>query len=181
MRSVPPPLNYARNSTSYHYTPIESLEQQAAAVEVPVTRWVQAGPAERAAIYEITVNVMRAGEYLRLVVSDAIGNDRLYVHAEKGSADYVIYLPGYDKQFAGVALISPGRLVCGTTYQRVYRACTRVGLGARKMDRIVMARTHLARYNLVEKVGRHGGRAVGDLLHHRSPSTASYYGVKQGG
>lgn len=173
--SVPSPLHTAGNSLPDYYSPECTAEAQAAVVGVPLTRFLLAGARERAVMYIVSLWAMRVGEYLRVTVSDLLGNDMVFVRGEKGSADYRINLPGIDTQFVNGASLCPGRLVSGTSYIRVYRACVRCGVGAKEKANKNLARTHKARYDLAAKTFTLGSRAAGDLLHHRSPKTVSSY------
>ena len=169
------PFHGARNFLGNYYKPGGSITDWSAELGVPVSRLEAAGTRELAALIVIVRNGMRAGEYLRLVAGDILHHDMVFVRGEKGSADYVIYLPGVTSQFEDELLRSPGRLVAGTTYARLYAACVRVGYAQVIAGRYTLARTHAGRYSRAKEVNGLGGRAVSDCLHHRSERSAKFY------
>jgi hypothetical protein len=124
---------------------------------------------------------MRATEYLNATVQDLLGNDFLYIKGAKKSADYRILLPGIDSQVASWGSGSPGRLVCGTTYRRLYAACCRMSIKRMVAGHRNVARLHAGRYNIATVVSPFGDRAIADVLHHRTRSSVLHYTGGSGG
>lgn len=180
-QAVPSPLDRARNSTSNYYSPREPLEYIAPALAVPYDRVTLVGRRELAALYVITTWSMRASEYLSATTDDLLGRDRLLIRGKKRSQNYMILLPGVDAQLAPSGISRPGRLVAGTTYQRVFRACVRLMYGSVQAGHINQSRTHAGRYIMAHQLMRTDSQAVSDLLHHRSRTSAHYYTGATGG
>jgi len=178
--SAPSILDRARNSMSYYYNPGTSVPALAAVLRVPHARAILAAHRELVALSIIYMWGMRASEYLSAVEEQLLGSDRLLIRGKKRSQNYIIILPGIDEQLPVRSRSCPGRLVSGTTYQRVYRAAVRIQFGALQPEHINLSRTHTGRYDLAHQVMRQGVAAVSDCLHHRSRSSAVFYtGVKE--
>jgi hypothetical protein len=172
---TPSPLNRARNSTTIYYSPGTSVPALAAVLEVPVARAILAAHRELVALVIIRTWAMRASEYLTATEDQLLGHDRLLIRGAKRSHDYMIQLPGIDTQFPGPHASRPGRLVSGTSYLRVFRAAVRIMYGSAQHGHVNLARTHAGRYDLAHRLMRTNVAAVGDLLHHKSPTSAAYY------
>jgi hypothetical protein len=178
---APAPLHGARYSMSYYYNPGTSVPALAATLEVPPSRAILAAHRELVALSVIHIWGMRASEYLSASEEQLIGRDRLLIRGKKRSQNYIIVLPGIDAQFPASTRSRPGRLVSGTSYQRVFRAAVRIRYGSLQPGHVNLSRTHAGRYDLAHQVMRQDLTAVSDCLHHRSRSSAAFYtGVKGG-
>jgi integrase len=165
----------ARNSPEFYYDPRRRVDEYSALFQVPAARVEAMRPAARAALYVIWSNAMRASEYLSLQVRDVMGNDRCFVRGAKGSGSYIIVLPDISRQVLAGSGGLPARFVAGLTYSQLYRSCVRADIGARVMERLNLARTHLARYTLALEVKGHGIKAVQECLRHRSGRSTLHY------
>jgi len=176
---VPAPLQSACKSALFFYDPGRLDEALAETLHIPLVRALQVSRRCLVALYVIAMWAMRASEYLSATVGDVMENDMLFIRGKKRSASYRIQLPGLTSQVKVAQIDSPGRLVSGVEYMDLYRACIRAGIGSLITGHRNASRTHLYRHLLADQAPIIGDRAAGDLLHHRSPTTINFYGVRR--
>jgi hypothetical protein len=178
--SVPSPLFAARNSAPIYYDPEVDLDTYSSTIGVPPAALLRISPICRAALYVIFAWNMRSAEYLRSRIEDIRPYDRLFIHGAKGSQSYILHLAGINRQFEGVRSSSPGRLVSGITYHKLWAACVKAGIGMLLPSHTNSTRTHLSRYSAATAALPDGIKAVTDVLRHRSARTAHYYLPQEG-
>ena len=179
MRSAPTPVLAACNSPSYSYDPCVAREAFASVSGVPVSRIIPMPERCMSAIYVILIWNMRAREYLNLTMDSIYPGDIVLVNAAKGSQNYLICLPGVCAQTKELRVSCPGMDVAGVSYMQLYRACVAAGIGRILSGHKNATRTHIGRHNVNEKYALKGSEALGDLLHHRSLRSRSYYTGEQ--
>lgn len=179
--SVPTPIRYARNSTLYYYDPGIHGRAWEIALDAPPGAYNRIHPACAASIYVILTWGMRSREYLMATVTQVMPRDFLFIHGAKGSRSYRIKLSGLCAQIAHWIPLSPGRLVAGVPYYKVYAACVRSGIGSIVPGHKYLARTHAGRYDMAQQTLPFGSSAVSDVLRHRSLTSAHFYDGVNGG
>jgi integrase len=139
-------------------------------------------PRAQAAMRVILYYGMRASEYLNVTKQDILPYDRVVVRGLKGSASYIIILPGICEQVSNCDSFFSLDSVSNITYNKLYQSCVRAGLRDRLDGRKNWSVTHLGRYKLVrETLDKFDFSIKGDVLHHRNPNTIKYYLNKKGG
>ena len=165
--------------TMVYYQPAESRTEMAQQLKLPESRVCLLSSPAVAALFVISRWSMRISEYLAVAVGDLQSDDMVFVAGAKKSCSYRIFLPGAYTQLRVSGIIPLGRAVAGINYHQLYMECIRSGVGEVIPGRHVVARTHIFRHRLADATRCHGDSAVGDVLHHRSPSSQQYYGVKE--
>lgn len=166
-----------RNSPLVYYTPDGLLPSVAVLAGISPDVENRLNPRAAAALRVIMFFSMRSCEYLRLTDHDIMKNDRVIVHGAKGSASYIITLPGVCAQFNPFFSQLTPRPLAGASYRQLYTACVLCGLGIQYKGHVNMSRTHSSRHELVSELkATQDSRVLSDCLHHRKASTIKYYG-----
>jgi hypothetical protein len=119
---------------------------------------------------------MRSAELLKCTVRNLIGIDRVFIYGAKSSSNYIIVAPGIDSQFQRGQVLDDDELLFPFSYIQLYRACLKVGIGEKFKENENYSRLHMSRHLLAETVNSLAGRqAAGDILHHKSKRSVSYY------
>ena len=174
--SVSTSLISACNSTMYYYTPGNLFPLLSQLVNQPLPLESSLFPPLRVCLQVCLIYGCRIGELLQSTTKDIIGEDVLLIHAEKGSRDYILYLPKLSSCFSSCLTSGSIQRIFPFTYIQVYRNARKVGL-AKYLPGAKNAKvTHYGRYQLAQSIARIDSRkAASDALRHRSPETISYY------
>lgn len=128
------------------------------------------------ALYVSGVNSMRISEVLGICRSDYLGAGRFVIRAKKRSRSYTIYAPELRPMVEGVGGGGASNRIFDFDYQWVWAWCRRCGVGMTPVGHRNVARTHAHRYITAQKIaGLVDDGVAGDVLHHRSPESISYY------
>lgn len=131
-------------------------------------------------LYYAAVNNCRISELLSINQGDCVGNDRYVVRGQKGSRSYTVHLPGLSPVLDPWSSTVPQARVFPVRYKVVWRWCVRCGIGFTPPGHRNVARTHAHRYQTAAAVNCKADKIVaGDVLHHRSQRSISYYIKKQ--
>jgi integrase len=127
-------------------------------------------------LYIAGLNGARISEILNIQLKHYLGNSRFLCMAAKKSRSFtaVISVVEYD---AGWHLKEDlSRRLFTATYNDVWRACRRVGIGNTPPGRSSVARTHAHRYSTAKAVAAIcDDITAGEILHHKSTRSVSYY------
>lgn len=119
---------------------------------------------------------MRIAELLEIRYGDSVGHGRWLVHGAKGSRSYVIAMPGLHGPAAAEIAARPDARLFPLHYRYVWSWCQKLGVGFTPENRQTVARTHAHRYVTARQVTTQTTeRVAGDVLHHRSTRSISYY------
>lgn len=180
MSSAITPVLSAGNSPLFYYAPPSNYPSLEQLLGVNKTKENLLNNRCIAALRVIYHNAMRAGEYLALTEDNVSGYDRVIVPGSKGSASYIITLPGITQQLGVRSCNLTPRSLSSLRYMHLYRACVKAGIQRCYESRRNYARTHIARHDLVlDNNNRAKSRDLSDCLRHRSARTISYYAVKE--
>jgi len=183
--SATAPVLSARYSPRVYVMPVDHASIISFCAHCSPARLKWLSPACSSALALIFLYGMRSAELLRCTVRCLTGLDRVFIAGAKSSSSYIIVAPGIDKQFPEVAGFSDDELLFPFSYIQLYRACLKVGVGEKFKENENYSRVHMARHVIAESVNSLAGRqAAGDILHHKSKRSVSYYlpeeGVKDG-
>lgn len=179
--SASTPLLQAAKTALYYYDPDYDRDYLSDALGISRYAGSVAVRKDLVALYIVQVWSMRVSEYLDAKIGDVLPYDQVLIRGKKGSASYRICLPGITAQIMATTNLKPGMNVAGTTYANIYRLCVQSRYGALQPGHINVSRTHKSRFDLAGKFHAENDRTAGDLLHHRSPDTVSYYNGAKGG
>ena len=118
----------------------------------------------------------RISEVLSLRVSDILNPDRVVCSGSKRGSGYVMYLPGLSAQVHQAPNNSSDSPLFPISYLKCYRSFKRAGIRLVRQGYKNDAVCHTGRYQ-VNKVSPEviDTNKLGDLLHHKSKSSISYY------
>ena len=127
-------------------------------------------------LYLASMYSMRIAEVLSLTSKHYIGSNRFVCQAVKRSQSYIVVVDMLPSSDSFDCLQNDAVTLWSLSYNPVWRACRRVGLGATIAGHKTVSRTHAHRYLTAASVAAISNeRTAGDVLHHRSSSSVSFY------
>jgi len=119
---------------------------------------------------------VRVSELLNLRTCDILPGNRVLVQGLKGSASYIIVLPGIEKFHNYCIAKGQVRYIFPISYMVLYRWAKRIGMGLDVGNRKNQAVTHISRYLMSRALtGRYSDKTASDVLRHRSLKSLSFY------
>lgn len=174
--SIPSPLKEACKTTLFYYRAQDRFPPICLPPGVSSSSLIQMHPAALSVATVCSFYLCRVSEVLQLSTSDIISCDRVFCRGKKSGSSYILFLPGLSDQVDPLLPVDHPFPLFSVSYSVCYRSFVKAGIRFRHNGRKNHMRTHAFRYSAPQFLGSTLSTVEsGDLLHHKSKSSISYY------